>query len=63
MYCAFEINMKGKFNSVKPICLMFVKTITLYDKFKKEQDPNLAASALISLNLNKFDDIGVDSMK
>jgi len=36
---------------------------TLYDKFKKEEDPNLSQSTLIPLDLNEFDDVNVDFMK
>lgn len=36
---------------------------TLYDKFKKEQDPSLSQSTLIPLDLNVFDDPNVDFMK
>lgn len=35
----------------------------LYDKFKREEDPNLTQSTLIPLDLNEFDDGNVDFMK
>jgi len=36
---------------------------TLYDKFKREEDPNLSQSTLIPLDLNEFDDANVDFME
>lgn len=36
---------------------------TLYNKFKKEEDPSLKQSTLIPLDLNVFDDPNVDFMK
>lgn len=36
---------------------------TLYDKFKKEEDPKLSQSTLIPLDLNEFNDDNVDFMK
>jgi len=36
---------------------------TLYDKFKREQDPSLSQSTLVPLDLNEFDDGNVDFMK